>query len=153
MLSSPRPGRTGRTGSLYVFYLSEQILLSQSRIRTFFLQHACLLRGVPLPGLESKDPKETRIKTQGTSRGCGRRETVRGGRFDRRGSDMNRKDPAPDAGLDQDLEDRLSGSLSDDPMEDDWSETDPDYEAWLDARAEELEEARYELSEFAGGSW
>ncbi len=66
---------------------------------------------------------------------------------------MNRKEPAPDAGLDQDLEDRLSGSLIDDPTEDDWSESDPDYEAWLDARAEELEEARYELSEFAGVSW
>jgi hypothetical protein len=67
---------------------------------------------------------------------------------------MTRSDPAPDAGLDQDLEDRLSGSLSSDPSEDgDWSEVDPDYEAWLDERAEELEEARYELFDFAGGSW
>ncbi len=66
---------------------------------------------------------------------------------------MTRSDPAPDAGLDQDLEDRLSGSLIDDPTDDDWSETDPDYETWLDERAEELEEARYELAERAAGGW
>lgn len=67
---------------------------------------------------------------------------------------MTRKDPAPDVGLDQDLEDHLSGSMNLDPTEDEeWRETDPDDEAWLDERAEELEDARYELSEFVGGSW
>jgi hypothetical protein len=58
-----------------------------------------------------------------------------------------------DGHLEQEFEDRLNGSYVSDPVAEEGGEPDPDYEAWLDARAEELEEARYELSECAGGSW
>ena len=66
---------------------------------------------------------------------------------------MDRHERAPDAGLDQEREDRLSGSLNSDPTAEESRETDPDFEAWLDQRAQELDEARCERTGFAAGDW
>ncbi len=66
---------------------------------------------------------------------------------------MKRSEPVIDAGLDQELEDRLSGSFFRDPTEEEEGETDPDFGAWLHARELDLDEAADAILERAGGGW
>ncbi len=66
---------------------------------------------------------------------------------------MNRSEPVIDAGLDQELEDRLSGSFFSDPTEEEGGDADPDFEAWLIARELDMDEAADAILERAGGGW
>ncbi len=66
---------------------------------------------------------------------------------------MKRSESVIDAGLDQELEDRLSGSFFSDPPEDEGGDADPDFEAWLHARELDMEEAVDAMLERAGGGW
>ena len=63
---------------------------------------------------------------------------------------MDRNEPAMDAGLDQELGDRLSGSWNNDPTEEEGRETDPDFEAWLRAKELELDDAWLVTESLAG---
>jgi len=66
---------------------------------------------------------------------------------------MSRGEPAIDAGLDAEWEDRLSGSLNDDPTEEEGGETDPDFDAWLRAKELELDDAWFVTETLAGETW
>ncbi len=63
---------------------------------------------------------------------------------------MERRAAPPDAGLDADLQDRLSGMYLSDPTGDDG---DPDFAAWLAARELDLDEEVEAILERAGGGW
>ncbi len=66
---------------------------------------------------------------------------------------MDRGKPAIDAGLDAELEDRLSGSLNGGPTEEEGGDADPDIDAWLRAKELELEDAWFVTETLAGETW
>ncbi len=66
---------------------------------------------------------------------------------------METSEPAIDAGVDQELEDRLSGSLNSDPAEEEGGAADPDFDAWFRAKERDLEDAWLVTETLAGETW
>ncbi len=66
---------------------------------------------------------------------------------------MRRVDRVIDAGLDAEWEDRLSGSFTSDPPEEERGETDPDFDAWLRAKELDLDDAWFVTETLAGETW
>lgn len=58
-----------------------------------------------------------------------------------------------DAHLEEEHEDRVSGSWVDDPTGEEGRETDPDLEDWIAARAEDYEEQRFALADLETERW